>query len=91
MTETLKPLIFASVELNLSQHHMKKASIIILITGLLITIVTGVSFATREKVLDIGKLEVNANVNHTFSWSPMMGVVVMAIGAAVYLLAPKKN
>jgi hypothetical protein len=70
---------------------MKKASIIILVTGLLITIVTGVSFATRENVLDIGKLEINRNVNHAFSWSPMMGVVIMAIGAAVYLLAPKKN
>ncbi len=69
---------------------MKNAGIIILIIGLVVTIVTGLTFVTREKVVDIGKLEINANKKHSLSWSPVVGVVMMAIGAGVYLTGTKK-
>jgi hypothetical protein len=69
---------------------MKKAGIIILIIGLVVTIVTGLSFVTREKVVDIGELEIHANKKHSLSWSPVVGVVMMAIGAGVYLVGTKK-
>jgi divalent metal cation (Fe/Co/Zn/Cd) transporter len=69
---------------------MKKAGIIILILGLVVTIVTGLTFVTREKVVDIGKLEINANKKHSLSWSPVVGVVMLAIGAGVYLTGTKK-
>jgi divalent metal cation (Fe/Co/Zn/Cd) transporter len=70
---------------------MKKAGIIILIIGLAVTMVTGLSFVTRKKVIDIGKLEISANKNHSFSWSPVMGVIIMALGAGVYLAGTKKH
>jgi hypothetical protein len=70
---------------------MKRAGIIILIIGLAVTMVTGLSFVTREKVVDLGKLEINANKRHSLSWSPVVGVVMMAIGAGVYLVGTKKN
>jgi hypothetical protein len=70
---------------------MKKIGIIILIIGLIVTMVTGFSFVTRKKVIDIGELEVSANKRHSLSWSPVMGVVMMAIGAGVYLLGTKKH
>jgi hypothetical protein len=69
---------------------MKKAGIIILIIGLVVTIVTGLSFVTREKVVDLGKLEINANKRHSLSWSPVVGVVMMTIGAGVYLIGIRK-
>ena len=69
---------------------MKNAGIIILIIGLVVTIVTGLSFVTREKVVDIGKLEIKANKKHSLSWSPVVGVVMMTIGAGVYLIGTKK-
>ncbi len=69
---------------------MKKAGIIILIIGLVVTIVTGLTFVTREKVVDIGKLEINAEKKHSLSWSPVVGVVMMTIGAGVYLTGTKK-
>jgi hypothetical protein len=70
---------------------MKKAGIIILIVGLVVTMVTGLSFVTREKVVDIGKLEVNVNKRHSFSWSPVAGMVMMAIGAGIYLVGAGKR
>jgi divalent metal cation (Fe/Co/Zn/Cd) transporter len=69
---------------------MKKAGIIILMIGLVVTIVTGLTFVTREKVIDLGKLEINANKKHSLSWSPVVGVVMMTIGAGVYLTGTKK-
>jgi hypothetical protein len=69
---------------------MKKAGILILILGLGLTIFTAVTFFTREKVVDIGDLKITANKRHHLNWSPLVGVVVMVAGGAVYLMVPKK-
>jgi hypothetical protein len=70
---------------------MRKAGIIILIIGLVVTIVTGLSFVTREKVVDIGKLEISANKKHSLSWSPVVGVVMMTIGAGIYVRSSDRS
>ena len=70
---------------------MKKAGILILIVGLAITVFTGLSFVTTEKVVDIGDLEINARRNHSLAWSPMIGVMVMAVGVGIYLLGKKRS
>jgi len=70
---------------------MKKVGIIILAIGLVITIVTGFNFVTREKVVDIGELQISRDKHHSLAWSPIVGVVVMAIGGGVLLLGMKKQ
>jgi hypothetical protein len=69
---------------------MKKTGIIILIIGLIITMFTGLDFVTREKVVDIGKLEIRAHKNHSLSWSPVVGIIIMVIGAGAYIVGTKK-
>jgi hypothetical protein len=69
---------------------MKRTGLIVLIIGLLITLFTGFNYFTREKVVDIGELEISANKKHAVSWSPYVGVVVMVIGAGMYLTASRK-
>lgn len=69
---------------------MKKAGIVILIIGLLLTIVTTFTYFTREKVVDLGKIEINANKRHHLSWSPLIGVAVMAVGGVLLLVPFKK-
>jgi len=69
---------------------MKKTGIVILIVGLLITLFTGVKFFTKEKVLEIGDIEVTRDKEHTLDWSPLVGVAVMVAGGAIYLLGRKK-
>ncbi len=69
---------------------MKKTGLIILVIGLLITIFTGFNFVTKKKVVDIGKLEIIKDENHYMSWSPLVGIVVMVVGAGVYLFGEKK-
>jgi hypothetical protein len=69
---------------------MKKPGIIILIIGLLLTVVTTFTYFTREKVVDLGEIEINANKRHHLSWSPLIGVAVMAVGGVMLLIPFKK-
>jgi len=69
---------------------MKKAGIIILVIGLVVTLITGLTFVTREKVVDLGKLEITANKRRSLSWSPIAGIFIMVIGAGAYMVGTKK-
>jgi divalent metal cation (Fe/Co/Zn/Cd) transporter len=69
---------------------MKKAGIVIIIIGLVLTIFTAITFFTREKVVDIGSLKITANKPHHLSWSPLIGIVVMGVGGVVLLIPSKK-
>ncbi|MDZ4205454.1 MAG: hypothetical protein U1C46_11640 [Bacteroidales bacterium] len=70
---------------------MKKAGIVIFVIGLLLTIFTAFKFVTKEKVVDIGELEITRDKNHSLAWSPLIGVAVMVIGGGFYLLGAKKQ
>ncbi len=74
----------------LNQHKMKRIGIIILVIGAGITLMTLFGFVTKEKVVDIGKLEITHNKRHGLDWSPIIGITVMAVGAGVYLLGKNK-
>lgn len=69
---------------------MKKAGIIILIIGLALTIFTTITFFTREKIVDMGEIQISANKRHNLNWSPFIGIAVMAVGG-VLMLVPSKR
>ena len=69
---------------------MRKAGILIVILGLILTIFTAITFFTREKVVDIGSLKITTSKPHHLSWSPLIGIAVMGVGGVVILLSPKK-
>jgi len=69
---------------------MKKAGIVIIILGLVMTIFTAFTYFTKEKVVDFGKIEINANKRHNLSWSPLIGVAVMGLGGVLLLVGSKK-
>ncbi len=69
---------------------MKKAGIIILVAGLLLTIFSAVKFITKEKVLEIGEIEVTRDKQHGLDLSPIVGIGVMVAGGLVYFLGKKK-
>ncbi len=69
---------------------MKLTGIVLLVIGILLTIFTTFQYFTKEKVVDIGVLEITANKPHDVSWSPIIGIVVMGIGGLVLWQASKK-
>ncbi len=69
---------------------MKNLGIALLVIGLIITLITGINYVTREKVVDIGEMEITMDKNHSVAWSPIVGVVVMIIGGGILLFGVKK-
>ena len=69
---------------------MKQAGIIILVVGLLMTVYTGFTYFTKEKVVDLGAIEITKENEHTVDWQPYVGIGVMVIGGAVLIAGRKK-
>ena len=70
---------------------MKNVAIIILAIGVLLTVYTSFNLVTREKVVDIGKVEISADKNNYFAWSPILGVAIMALGGGLLFFGTKKS
>jgi uncharacterized membrane protein YidH (DUF202 family) len=70
---------------------MKKIGIVLIILGLLLTIVTGFGFFTKEKVVDLGRVEINKQEPHRVKWSPYVGVGIMVIGGVILLAGSRKS
>ncbi len=69
---------------------MKTTGIIIAVVGLIMIIYTGFNYITKEKVVDLGPIEINKEVNHPVQWSPIVGAVLL-IGGIVIVLTDKKK
>ena len=69
---------------------MKKIGFVILAIGILITVFTGFKFVTREKVIDVGEIQISRNKKHSLAWSPLIGVAVMVVGGGMILFGEKK-
>ncbi|MBN2861671.1 MAG: hypothetical protein JXN62_00825 [Bacteroidales bacterium] len=68
---------------------MKKFGYVLILAGLLLTIFTTVTFFTRERVAKIGDINITANKKHNLKWTPVLGIVVMAVGGVLVWQAPK--
>lgn len=69
---------------------MKKIGLILLVLGVLLSVYSGFNFITKEKVVDIGDIQITADKNHTVVWSPILGIALIVIGGGVLLFGSKK-
>jgi hypothetical protein len=83
--------MLSNVLFEYKRFIMKTAGYVILVLGLLLTIFTTFKFFTREKVLDVGPLSVTKEEPHTFNWSPLLGIGVIAVGAVLIWQGSKKR
>ncbi len=70
---------------------MKNIGIALIVIGLIMTLVTGFNFVTREKVVDIGPVEVTSTKNNPVQWSPIIGGVLLVTGIIVMVSNKNKN
>ena len=70
---------------------MKTAGIILLVVGLVMTLYTGFTNVTREKVVDLGDIEITAEDEHSVQWQPYVGIGTMVIGGALLFLERRKK
>jgi hypothetical protein len=76
---------------SLIKIMMKKAGIVIMIIGLLLTLFTAFSYFTREKVVDLGNVEIISNKKHVLTWSPVVGIAALVIGITLFAIPSKKG
>jgi len=69
---------------------MKTTGIAILAIGILFTIYTGFKFVTKEKVVDIGPVEITRDKSHWVEWSPFLGIAIIIAGGAILVFGAKK-
>ncbi len=70
---------------------MKLAGIILIVLGALALAYQGIRYTTREKVVDLGPIEVTAEDRKTIPLPPVVGGVALAAGIALVLADRKKR
>ena len=63
---------------------MKKVGIFIIVIGLILTVFTTITFFTKEKVVDLGKVEITRKIAHRLDVSPIVGIALMGIGGILF-------
>jgi uncharacterized membrane protein YidH (DUF202 family) len=70
---------------------VKTAGIVLLIIGLIMTVYTGFTFVTKEKVVDLGGVEITKDKEHSLNVQPYVGIGTMVIGGALLVLSKRKS
>ncbi|GGC16685.1 hypothetical protein GCM10011386_05660 [Parapedobacter defluvii] len=68
----------------------KTIGLILVIVGIVMLVWTGFSFTSKEKVVDIGSVEINADKEKQVNWPPYVGGIVLVAGV-VLLLVPRRR
>ncbi|UQD56678.1 hypothetical protein [Flavobacterium sp. K5-23] len=58
----------------------KSIGIVLIIIGIIMTIYTGFNYVTTEKLVEIGPIKINQEVNHPVQWTPIIGLIIIAGG-----------
>lgn len=67
----------------------KSVGVILVVLGIAMMVYTGFNFVTKEKVVDLGPVEISKEKNNPVSWSPIIGVVLL-VGGIIVLARSKK-
>jgi len=62
---------------------MKLIGIVLIVVGVLALAFGGFNYTTRERVVDLGPLKVDADKQHSFPIAPVAGVAALVGGIAL--------
>jgi hypothetical protein len=69
---------------------MKNFAILLIVLGAIMTVFNGFNVITKKKVIDLGAVEINKQEKTPIYWSPVTGIIVLAVGA-ILLVTSKKS
>ena len=70
---------------------MKALGITLIIIGILMFVFGNVSFTRKEKVVDLGPVEINKKEKKTIAWPNYAGGVAVIAGIVILLAGSKKG
>lgn len=66
-------------------------AIILIAVGIAAFVYQGITYTTREKVVDIGPLEVTADTTRTLPLPPIVGAIALIGGIVVLVMGTRKK
>ena len=68
----------------------RNIGILLILLGAAMLIWTGFTYTKREKIIDVGPIQVSADKRETVNWPPYLGGLLL-IGGVVVLVTSKKS
>ena len=68
----------------------KNLGIVLVVIGVIMMVYTGFNYVTKEKVVDLGPLQISKNENHQVQWSPIIGGILLVGGILIIVTGKKK-
>lgn len=62
-----------------------------IVLGIIMLMYTSFNYVTTEKVVDIGPIQINKEVNHPIKWSPIIGIILAVGGIVLIVVGTKKE
>ncbi len=69
---------------------MKIFGITLIVIGVVMFIITGISYTTEETVIDAGPIEINAEKENQINWPPYAGGAAVISGLVLVALSRKR-
>lgn len=69
---------------------MRGLGIVIIILGIIMLIWTSFSYTKKEKIVDVGPLEINADQQKQLTWPSYAGGILIVGGIIILLVGKKK-
>jgi hypothetical protein len=70
---------------------MKTLGVILIVVGIAMVIIRGVSYTTNKRVLDAGPLHVDKEQNHWLGWPTYAGIIIAVAGVFVVVAGKKAS
>ncbi|MBP6334624.1 MAG: hypothetical protein KA444_04055 [Bacteroidia bacterium] len=68
----------------------KGTGIVLVIIGILMMVYTGFNIVTKEKVVDIGPVEISKTKKTPVNWPPVLGALFLIGGVAIIATSKSK-
>jgi uncharacterized membrane protein YidH (DUF202 family) len=70
---------------------LKIVGIILVAVGILALVMQGITYTTKEKVIDLGPIQASAEKQKTIPLSPILGVSALVVGAGLLVAGATKK